>query len=73
MKAVVSKHGEISLPAELRMQDGIAPGQVFHIHRIGCGDYRLVLRRRPNEDVVKWLLACPEKGFFASVESESTR
>lgn len=27
---------------------------------------------RPNEGLVDWLLACPEKGFFVPVESEST-
>ena len=27
---------------------------------------------RPNEGVVDWLLACPEKGFFVPIESEST-
>jgi len=26
----------------------------------------------PNDGVVDWLLACPEQGFFASIESEST-
>jgi hypothetical protein len=26
----------------------------------------------PNEGVVDWLLACPEKGFFVPIESEST-
>jgi hypothetical protein len=25
-----------------------------------------------NEGVVDWLLACPEKGFFVPIESEST-
>jgi hypothetical protein len=25
-----------------------------------------------NEGVVDWLLACPEKDFFISIESEST-
>jgi hypothetical protein len=33
---------------------------------------RLAQRKgRPNEGVVDWLLACPEKGFFVPVESES--
>ena len=36
-------------------------------------DYRLVRRDAPaNEGVVDWLLACPHKGYFVSVESEST-
>ena len=29
-------------------------------------------RGSPNAGVVAWLLACPEKGFFVSVASEST-
>jgi len=33
-----------------------------------------VLRRQPppNEGLVDWLLACPEKGYFVRIESEST-
>ena len=61
------------LPAELRKRDGIKPGEEFTIERIDRGEYRLVLRTPPpNEGVVDWLLACPEKGFFVPIESEST-
>jgi hypothetical protein len=28
--------------------------------------------RTPNQGVVKWLLACPEKDFVVAIESEST-
>lgn len=61
------------LPAKLRRQDGIEAGQEFEVWRLGCGEY--LFKRRSaasNEGVVDWLLACPEKGFFASVEGEST-
>ena len=52
---------------------GIEPGQQFEIERIDRGEYRLVRREPPpNEGLVDWLLACPEKGFFVPVESEST-
>ncbi len=27
---------------------------------------------RPNPGVVDWLLACPEKGYFVPIDSEST-
>jgi hypothetical protein len=27
---------------------------------------------RRNQGLVEWLLACPEKGFFASIESDRT-
>jgi hypothetical protein len=34
---------------------------------------RLVRRASaPNAGVVDWLLACPQKGFFVPIESEST-
>jgi bifunctional DNA-binding transcriptional regulator/antitoxin component of YhaV-PrlF toxin-antitoxin module len=61
------------LPAEIRRRDRIRPGQEFEVERIDCGEYRLV--RRPagsGEALVDWLLACPEKGFFEPIESEST-
>jgi AbrB family looped-hinge helix DNA binding protein len=73
MRTRVSSKGQIVLPAELRRQDRVLPGQEFEVERLDRGDYRLVRRAaRPNEGVVDWLLACPEKGFFVPVESEST-
>jgi AbrB family looped-hinge helix DNA binding protein len=73
MKTVVSTKGQIVLPAEIRQRDGIAPGQEFEVERIDRGEYRLVRRKpRANAGLVDWLLACPEKGFFVPVESEST-
>jgi AbrB family looped-hinge helix DNA binding protein len=73
MTTTVSTKGQIVLPAGIRQQDGIEPGQEFDIERIDRGEYRLVRRQpRPNEGVVDWLLACPEKGFFVPIESEST-
>ena len=73
MKTTVSAKGQIVLPAEFRQMDRIEPGQVFDVERVDHGDYRLVRRAAPpNEGAVEWLLACPRKGFFASVDSEST-
>jgi AbrB family looped-hinge helix DNA binding protein len=73
MKTTVSSKGQIVLPAELRQQDRIEAGQEFEVERLDRGEYRLVRRTaRPNEGVVDWLLACPEKGFFVPIESEST-
>jgi len=61
------------LPAEFRRQDGIEPGQEFEVERLDRGEYRLVqLEPRPNQGLVDWLLACPDKGFFVPIESEST-
>jgi AbrB family looped-hinge helix DNA binding protein len=73
MKTTVSTKGQIILPAEIRQRDGIEPGQQFEIERIDRGEYRLVRLKPPlNEGLVDWLLACPEKGFFVPIESEST-
>lgn len=73
MKTTVSTKGQIVLPAEIRQQDGIRPGEEFDIERIEAGEYRLVRRTPPpNDGVVDWLSACPGKGYFAPIESEST-
>jgi len=65
--------GQIVLPAELRQQDRIESGQEFEVERVDRGEYRLILRAaRPNEGVVDWLLACPEKDFFVPIASDST-
>lgn len=72
MKTTISSKGQIVLPAELRQQDRVESGQEFEIERIGPGEYRLVRRPRANEGIVDWLLACPEKGYFVPVDSEST-
>ena len=73
MTTIVTSKGHIVLPSEIRREDGIEPGQEFDIERIERGEYRLV-RREPtvNEGLVDWLLACPAKGFFVPVVSEST-
>ena len=73
MKTTISSKGQVVLPAEIRQQDRIEAGQEFDIERLDRGEYRL--KRRwvaPNEGVVDWLLACPGKGFFVPVASEST-
>jgi AbrB family looped-hinge helix DNA binding protein len=73
MKTTISSKGQIVLPAEMRQRDRIEPGQEFEIERLDRGEY--LLKRcatAPNEGVVDWLLACPEKGFFVPIESEST-
>ncbi len=72
MRAIVSTKGQIVLPRELRELDAIEAGQQFEIERIARGEYRLVRRVPRNEGVVDWQLACPEKGWFEPIESEST-
>jgi AbrB family looped-hinge helix DNA binding protein len=72
MLTTISSKGQIVLPAELRRLDRIEAGQEFDVERIAPGEYRIVRRARSNEGVVDWLLACPEKGFFVPIPSEST-
>jgi AbrB family looped-hinge helix DNA binding protein len=73
MKTTVSSKGQIVLPAEFRHMDDVEPGQEFEVERLDRGDYRLVRRAAPpNEGVVDWLLACPQKDYFVPIESEST-
>ena len=73
MKTTVSTKGQIVIPADIRQQDDIRPGQEFELERIEAGEYRLVRKAATaNAGLVDWLLACPEKGFFVPVESEST-
>ena len=73
MKTTVSTKGQIILPAEIRRQDGIEPGQEFEVERIDCGEYRLKRKeRRRNEGLVKLLLACPVKGWFKPMDRTET-
>ena len=73
MKTRISSKGQIVLPAELRDRDAVEAGQEFAIERLNRGEYKLIrLTPRPNEGLVAWLLACPEKDYFVPVESEST-
>jgi AbrB family looped-hinge helix DNA binding protein len=73
VRTTISSKGQIVLPAVFRQMDRIEPGQEFDIERIDRGEYRIVRRAAaPNEGAVDWLLACPAKGYFVPVESEST-
>jgi AbrB family looped-hinge helix DNA binding protein len=73
MKTVISSKGQIVLPAELRQQDGIKPGQEFEVQRLELGEYLLKrTKRRRNEGLVELLLACPVKGWFHSANRAET-
>jgi AbrB family looped-hinge helix DNA binding protein len=73
VKTTVSSKGQIVLPAEMRRLDHIKPGEEFDVVRVEPGEYRLVrVAPPPNEGLVEWLLACPDKGFFVPIESEGT-
>jgi hypothetical protein len=70
MRTTVSSKGQIVLPPEFRQMDRVEPGQEFDVERLDRGDYRLVRRAAPrNEGAIDWLLACPQKGFFAGFSS----
>jgi AbrB family looped-hinge helix DNA binding protein len=73
MKTTMSSKGQIVLPAAVREQDNLQPGDEFAVERIDEGEYRLVRNRpSPNEGLIDWLLACPGKDFFVPIASEST-
>jgi len=73
VKTTVSSKGQVVLPAALRQMDRVEPGQEFDVERLDRGDYRLVRRAAPpNEGAIDWLLACPQRGFFVPIDSEST-
>lgn len=52
------------LPAELRAQDRIEPGQQFDVERVEAGQYLLKKVPPQSGDMLAWLLACPEKDWF---------
>jgi AbrB family looped-hinge helix DNA binding protein len=74
MKTIISSKGQIVLPAAIRQQDGIEPGQEFEVQRIDHGEYLLKrTKRRRNEGLVHLLLTCPVKGWFQPANrTEST-
>jgi AbrB family looped-hinge helix DNA binding protein len=73
MKTTVSSKGQIVLPAGIRRQDRIEPGQEFEVERIEPGEY--LLKRKsppPNEGLVDLLLSCPVKGWFEGLDRSQT-
>jgi AbrB family looped-hinge helix DNA binding protein len=72
MTTTVSSKGQIVLPAQLREDDDIRPGQEFEIERVEPGSYLLKRRARKNEGVVKLLIECPIKGWFSPLERSET-
>jgi AbrB family looped-hinge helix DNA binding protein len=73
MKTSISTKGQIVLPAELREQDGIQPGQQFEIERKQPGEYLLKRITKPaKKSLFEWLSECPENDWFQPIPSEST-
>lgn len=73
MKTRVSTKGRILLPVSIRRRDNIRPGDCFKIKRLSRSKY-LITRcaQTSNEGLIDWLLACPQKGFYSAISSEST-
>jgi AbrB family looped-hinge helix DNA binding protein len=73
MKTVMSSKGQIVLPAALREQDDIRPGQEFEVERVDQGEYLLKRTKgRRNEGLLQLLLACPAKGWFRPADRKAT-
>ncbi len=73
METTLSSKGQLVLPAELRQRDNIRSGEKFIIERLDVGQYLIERRSAPkNPGLVDLLLACPQKGWFEPVTSEST-
>lgn len=74
VRTTVSTKGQIVLPAEIRSQDRILPGQEFQVERLEPGIYRLQrVRGRRNDGLVKLLESCPVRGWFEPLpRTEST-
>ncbi len=73
MTTVISTKGQIVLPAEIRREDNLLPGDEFEIERIDRGTYRLTRKaRRRNAGLVKQLLACPARDWFQPMDRSDT-
>jgi len=73
MTTVLSSKGQLVLPAELRREDDVRPGERFAIERLGRGEYRLTrVASARNAGLVKLLLACPAKGRFQPLDRTET-
>lgn len=73
MKTTVSSKGQIVLPAELRREDDVRPGDEFEVERIEDGVF--VLRRvaaRPNRGLVELLRSCPVSDWFVPLDRSTT-
>jgi AbrB family looped-hinge helix DNA binding protein len=73
MKTQLSSKGQIVLPAELREEDQLVPGQVFEIRRLASGEYLLKKSISPGQPgLLKLLRSCPSQDWFVPIDSEST-
>jgi AbrB family looped-hinge helix DNA binding protein len=53
MTISISTKGQIVLPVAIRQRDGIEPGQLFEVRRVGRGQYLLKrVARKPGSEKV---------------------
>ena len=69
MRTTISTNGRIIIPAQIRREDGIQPGQEFEIERIDRAEYfiRRTTKLR-NEGLIKLLVSCPVKDWFQPLQ-----
>ncbi len=73
MKTTISSKGQVILPAEIRQQDKIEPGQEFDVERVDEGEYLLRRRKvRRNQGLIRLLLNCPAKDWFEPMDRSET-
>jgi AbrB family looped-hinge helix DNA binding protein len=73
MTTTISSKGQLVLPADLRRQDDIRPGERFEVERVDRGEYRLTrVSRRRNARVVDLLLGCPARDWFVPLDRSET-
>ena len=73
MRTTVSTKGQIVLPAEIRRQDRILPGEEFEVERIEEGLYRLErTAHRRNVGLIQLLRHCPTKAWFEPLPRTET-
>jgi AbrB family looped-hinge helix DNA binding protein len=73
VRTTISINGQILIPAEIRRQDDIKPGQEFVIERLERGHYLLKrTAKKGNAGLVKLLLSCPVKDWFQPLERPET-
>ena len=61
------------MPAELREQDHLRPGQKFEVERLQSGHYLLKKVADPGQPgLLAWLFECPEADWFEPLPPQST-
>lgn len=68
MTTILSANGLLEIPEVFRKADALKPGQRCDIERVGQREYKVRVEDNTQAqapDLVAWLLACPEKDWWA--------